>query len=80
MLHKAWLEPDLLCNILLRQLWFRLRKYPNALAAQNKLVAMAVLSVDTALYLTESLRPQIDTFAVLEDTQQDRACAPIGAD
>ena len=30
------------------------------------------------LYLSACLRLQIDTFAALEDTEQDRACAPVG--
>jgi len=69
-LHTAWLVPDLLRYILRRQLWVRRRKYYTP--ANQGLVMYNVL------YLSAWLRLQIDTFAALEDTEQDRACAPVG--
>ena len=78
-LHATWLVPNLLHRILLRQLWLRCRKYYTR-QPKAKHCLFGLISTYNVRDLNACRRLQIDTFAALEDTEQDRACAPIGSD
>ena len=57
-----------------------IHRQPKTKHCRTYTYTIRLLSVDNVLHLSDCLRLQMDTFAALEDTEQDRACAPVGSD